>query len=135
MQSRAEIPVALPVEPITRAKPWRAVFFAAAILGGALFFRFVNPQAELSFLHCPFLALTGLQCPGCGTMRGLHALMHGEFVRAFALNPMAMVMIPVLIFYAGRAAIFPEAESERSPLPMQIIAGVVIIFWVLRLIF
>ena len=42
------------------------------MFGGALFFLF-DPSETWFFPHCPFFALTGLKCPGCGTARAFHA--------------------------------------------------------------
>ena len=36
---------------------------------------------------CPVKRMTGVPCPGCGTSRTLKALLHGDFVTAFTLNP------------------------------------------------
>ena len=47
---------------------------------------------------CPFHAWTGLPCPGCGTTRALHHLLHGRFEEAFRLNPMIFVLIAVALF-------------------------------------
>ena len=40
---------------------------------------------------CPFLALTGWQCPLCGGTRMGGALLHGDLAAAFAFNPLALV--------------------------------------------
>jgi hypothetical protein len=48
-------------------------------------------------LPCPFLALTGWQCPLCGGTRMGGALLHGDLGSAFAANPLALVAVAVLI--------------------------------------
>lgn len=56
-----------------------------------------NPFAADSLLPgCPFHALTGLFCPGCGVTRALHALIHGDPVLALRMNLLAMLAIPML---------------------------------------
>lgn len=42
-----------------------------------------------------FHALTGYYCVGCGMTRALHALVHGDLVRAFGMNPLAMLLLPL----------------------------------------
>jgi hypothetical protein len=42
--------------------------------------------------------LTGLYCPGCGTLRALHQLLHGQILLALALNPLAMLALPFLTY-------------------------------------
>jgi Protein of unknown function (DUF2752) len=45
---------------------------------------------------CPFLALTGWQCPLCGGTRMGAALLHGDLAAAYAFNPLALVALTVL---------------------------------------
>lgn len=42
-------------------------------------------------LPCPFLTLTGWQCPLCGGTRLGNALLHGDIAAAFAYNPAVFV--------------------------------------------
>lgn len=56
-----------------------------------------NPLDEWFYPRCPFFSLTGWQCPGCGTLRGLHCLLHGHIVEAWGFNPAMMVAAPVLV--------------------------------------
>ncbi len=64
-------------------------------------------------LPCPFLALTGWQCPFCGgTRMGAH-LANLDFAQAFAANPfvfclfglLALVGIDSLLILAGRSGL------------------------------
>ena len=50
------------------------------------------------------LALSGLYCPGCGSTRALHALLHGDLVQALAMNPLLVLAAPVLAAMALNAA-------------------------------
>jgi hypothetical protein len=45
---------------------------------------------------CPFLVLTGWQCPLCGGTRMGAALLHGDLAAAYAFNPLALVALTVL---------------------------------------
>ena len=40
---------------------------------------------------CIFHSITGLPCWGCGTIRAVHALLHGCICDALWLNPLAVV--------------------------------------------
>lgn len=42
---------------------------------------------------CPFLMLTGWQCPFCGGTRLGSALLHGDIASAFAYNPVVFVSL------------------------------------------
>jgi hypothetical protein len=41
--------------------------------------------------------MTGLLCPGCGTLRGIHHLLHGRIGMAMGLNPLMVISIPFLM--------------------------------------
>ena len=60
------------------------------------------------FPKCPFRLLTGLQCPGCGSQRALHALLHGDIAGAWRFNAMLVAFIPVL------AVMIPVQLLRRS---------------------
>lgn len=80
-------------------KPLRiAALTAAAIAAVAGFWllRNFDPNAANSpFPECMFHALTGWYCVGCGMTRALHALAHGDVLRAFSMNPLAMTMLAI----------------------------------------
>jgi hypothetical protein len=68
------------------------LLFSVALVILGLF----NPE-YYHFPRCPFLSLTGFQCPGCGSQRAIHALLHGHILYAFRMN---LIFIPGII-YAG----------------------------------
>jgi len=49
-----------------------------------------DPAEAHFFPQCPLHALTGLYCPGCGTTRVFHHLLHGDPAGAFAMNPLML---------------------------------------------
>jgi hypothetical protein len=54
----------------------------------------LDPQS-FPFPKCPFLSLTGFQCPGCGSQRAIHQLLHGNLAASFRLNAL---FLPALIY-------------------------------------
>ncbi|MDE6279373.1 MAG: DUF2752 domain-containing protein [Paramuribaculum sp.] len=56
------------------------------------------------FPRCPWLMLTGFKCPGCGTQRALHALLHGDISLAWYYNAALVITLPLIImlFVSGR---------------------------------
>lgn len=66
-----------------------------AIAGAAIYLR--DPAKGLPFPPCPFHAVTGLDCPFCGTGRALHQLLHGHVHQAFSLNPLVVALVPVAL--------------------------------------
>jgi hypothetical protein len=109
------------------------------LVGGCLafvFFRF-NPVQHSFFPVCIFYRMTGLYCPGCGAQRALHALLHGELLTALHFNPLFIVALPFLAFWAGRS--FLHLTTGVSPTPIVIrpfwiilLASVVIVFGIVR---
>ncbi|HEY1139594.1 MAG TPA: DUF2752 domain-containing protein [Lysobacter sp.] len=72
-----------------------AVVGATAVFAsvGVAMLRAFDPAA---LWPCAFHAITGLHCPGCGLTRLLHALVHGDVARAWSMNPLAMIALPLL---------------------------------------
>lgn len=68
-----------------------------AAAGVAILWRVDPNQAGSGLPGCPFHALTGLYCPGCGATRALHALVHGDVMHALAMNPMFTLTLPLLV--------------------------------------
>ena len=59
----------------------------------------VDPSDRAVFPACPFRALTGLWCPGCGLTRATHHLMHGDVLGALRFNallPFVLALITLL---------------------------------------
>ena len=49
-----------------------------------------DPATTAWFPSCPFYAITGWLCPLCGSLRAVHALLHGAPLAAFTFNPLTM---------------------------------------------
>lgn len=86
---------------------------------------------------CPFRSITGLACPGCGTLRCLHALLTGDVARAADLNVLTVIVLPALIaswLLAGYRAIAPRPPTLHVPpaLVGRSLAIGAMLFWVLR---
>lgn len=73
---------------------WGALAAGAAAAAVLLFV--FDPAASSVFPPCVFHALTGLHCPGCGSLRAFHSLLHGEVLRALAFNPLTTAAVPLL---------------------------------------
>jgi len=74
---------------------WGAAAIAAAS-GFWLLRRFDPNAADSPFPPCMFNALTGLYCPGCGATRALHALAHFDLPGAMAMNPLLVMLLPIV---------------------------------------
>lgn len=47
---------------------------------------------------CPFFALTGHFCPGCGSVRAIEALTTGQLSEALQSNVLAITVLPIVLF-------------------------------------
>lgn len=74
-----------------------AVLGLCAVAAGVAVFQFYDPNAVGNpFPPCLFKTVTGLDCIGCGVTRALHALAHGDLMRAFEMNPLAVLVLPLM---------------------------------------
>jgi hypothetical protein len=95
-----------------------------------------DPENALFFPFCPVYALTGLYCPGCGSMRALHHLLHGDIAGALTFNPLLVIALPFLSYLFARETL-PLLFGRRSsytlrPALIWLIIGALILFTVLR---
>ncbi|MBB2912912.1 hypothetical protein FHS43_004207 [Streptosporangium becharense] len=122
----------------SRARALAAPLGAALAAGAAVaFVGAVDPNEPGHYPTCPFLMLTGLYCPGCGGLRAVHALVHGDPAAALGLNPVVVVMIPVLAVLWSRWTLRswrggpPPGESVR-PVYVWLFLALLILFWMAR---
>jgi hypothetical protein len=96
----------------------------------------VNPGVPGHYPTCPFLALTGYYCPGCGSLRAIHALAHGHVGQAFGYNVLSMSMLPVLgyiwVTWLIRSLRGQPRRPPAHPAWIWGLAAVVAVFWVVR---
>jgi hypothetical protein len=57
-----------------------------------------SPEQPGHYPVCPFHALTGLWCPGCGSLRAMHALAHGDLTTAAHRNVLLVTALPLLAY-------------------------------------
>lgn len=107
------------------------------IIAGAAYLFFFEPGKSGFFPGCPFRFLTGFTCPGCGTTRALHQILHGDFHTAFALNPLLLLAIPFVLFALIRYTVIvlrggvPRGNSLPAPY-IYAIFFVILSFWIFR---
>jgi len=107
------------------------------LIAGAAYLFFFEPGKSGFFPACPFRFLTGFTCPGCGTTRALHQILHGNFVTAFTLNPLLLLAIPFILFALLRYSVIVMRGGVPRPnaLPAPYIYAiffVILSFWIFR---
>lgn len=114
----------------------RRLLFGATAAGLGAWFLLAGPRPPGWLPQCPFHAITGLYCPGCGSTRALHALAHGELGAALGFNPLLVLALPLLAAWAlARVAktLRGDATPVRQPPHAATVALVVVVsFFLLR---
>ena len=96
-----------------------------------------DPQTEGAYPLCIFRSITGLDCPGCGSLRALHALTGGDVWAAMDQN---VLLVAVLPFLAWRWVAWVSSSARESITRPRLTAatwiymflGLVVAFWVVR---
>ena len=109
---------------------------AAAALAGAGYVANVDPNVGGHYPTCPFLAITGWYCPGCGALRAVHALGHGDVMTALARNPFAVVAFGYIavtwLLWLRRTVTGRPARWLAPPWVLHGVLGAILAFWFLR---
>lgn len=120
-----------------RQRRLRLALVLASSVPAVIVLYLANPATTSIYPSCPFRQITGLDCPGCGSLRGLHQLLHGRIDAAWRLNPLLVLALPIV----GYALLSDLAVVVRGrPLPRPAVPSwsiwallaLVLVFWVLR---
>lgn len=112
------------------------LLIAIPIAGACAVLYAINPSGG-GYPVCPFYAITGLYCPGCGSLRATHQLLHGNLARAIDFNLLAVIVFPIFIYSSASAAVavFRGRSLSRvfvSPGLLWVGWGLLIAYWVAR---
>lgn len=108
-----------------------------AIVVGAVLLEVFDPATSRIFPPCPVRYLTGWYCPGCGSLRAIHQLLHGNLRAAWALNPLTVVLLPFLTYGLASLSLF-ELRGRELPQPflragwIRALCVVIILFGIAR---
>jgi hypothetical protein len=64
-----------------------------------------DPHRSGSWGYCPWLFLTGTYCPGCGGLRAVNDLTHGDVAAAASSNLLFVASVPLLVLAWGRTTL------------------------------
>jgi hypothetical protein len=94
-----------------------ATFIGAPVF---LFLYFVDPATSPLAPPCLFTAIFEARCPGCGSLRALHALAHGDLKAALAFNAPLVYVLPLagaLFLFSFLRRSSSSFSSSSSPPP------------------
>lgn len=121
-----------------RRRAWLVWLGLSAIFATSALWR----PPDDGIILCPFRALTGYPCPGCGMTRAFSAIAHGELWRAVRYNPLSPLLFLALIaVWVGAAATilnWPRVRAwlvrlRPSTVVTNVLMVIVLIWWVARL--
>jgi hypothetical protein len=104
---------------------------------GVLVMLFLFEPGRYGFYpQCLFHQVTGLLCPGCGSLRAVHQLLHGEVAAAFRLNAMLVVGIPAAGWFMAWRLVHVRNQKSKlldvHPAWMWALLAIGILFGVTR---
>ena len=87
---------------------------------------FATPGKSHWLPPCFFHQLTGILCPGCGSTRALHAMIHGDVLRSLHNNALLLPALAVILSLAA----FPRLAVNRRF--VTAVLAIVVAFMILR---
>jgi hypothetical protein len=109
---------------------------AGAALAATTYVGLIDPNQSGHYPTCPFLFITGYYCPGCGSLRAVHALTHGDVGAAVGLNVLTVVGIVAATVVWGRWMLRAWRGQPRTRVApawtIYLVLGVVVVFWIVR---
>jgi|SRR5690606_14574718 len=113
-----------------------AVFFS---IGFIYIYYFYNPAEYYWFPKCPVKVYAHIDCPGCGSQRAIHSLLHGDFRAAFKHNMLVIPAIPYVVLGFGFQSIKEPTRTQlywRKLLygesAIKVIAVLIFVYFILR---
>ncbi|MGP9537082.1 DUF2752 domain-containing protein [Brachybacterium sp. AOP43-C2-M15] len=101
-------------------------------LGVQLVFDPFRTHVPLCLVH----QLTGLDCPGCGAIRSVHALLAGDLMLALRSNALVITALPLvgvgLLVWAVRRARGLRTDVMPSRTVLLALVGIAVLYAVLR---
>jgi hypothetical protein len=124
-------------EPASKARVLAWIAGAAAAAGGVALLFFFAPEEHPFYPRCLLRTVTGLQCPGCGGLRAVHHLLHGNLAVAFHYNPLVVLLLPGLAAAAACLALRrvtgrPIGVGFNRPVWLWLIVGALLAFGIWR---
>lgn len=102
------------------------------VLVGLSLVYFVEPN-ERSFLpKCVLHQWTGLHCPGCGSTRAVHSILHGRFVQAFHFNPLLIIGVFLTPFFLWWKVKRPPGKPTINYRWTYVLTGLILAYYVAR---
>ncbi len=115
---------------------WIAGIIAVLAISLAIVYYYFDPVEARWMPRCLWKVATGTDCPGCGSQRMAHALVHGDILGAWHANAFALCIIPLigllLVLELNREKYPKLYRKVHTPWVIWTLAAAVLIWWILR---
>ena len=122
------------------AREWAVrtfLFVNIAVLTGLLILIYFPFSQYRFYPACPWYALTHTYCPGCGTLRGINHMLHGDILGLIKSNKMAVIFVPILVWEYVHVGVqglrgYKLPELVLSKFEVYLLLALIIVYWVAR---
>ena len=116
----------------------KILFLPMLLLG--IWFSYYGFDHSHKLFTCYIRTHLGMICPGCGGTRAVYYLFRGEFLQSLYRNPAVLTGVICYFHFMLTFSIQKHMQREnRKPIRMEgyvyLVAGVLILQWILKLIF
>lgn len=112
-----------------------AAVIVAIVVFGVVYFIF-DPSESAWMPRCLWKTLTDTDCPGCGSQRMAHALLHGDLRGAWQANAFVLCTLPLvgfLLWLELTCTRHPRLYAAvHRPLFIWLLAAAILLWWLLR---
>lgn len=124
------------------APGWRGVrtpvLVAGVLLAASIALHVRDPHRSGSYGFCPWLALTGTYCPGCGGLRAVNDLTHFNLLAAASSNLLLVASLPFVAlwwlrsFVDGWRGVRRHLSDRSAYVVLVVVLASTMVFWVVR---
>ena len=119
------------------------LFIGLCLILGLVFILLLLEEYISIPFGCPFKAITGVPCPGCGGIRAAQSLLRGEVLHALYINPLSCALclfgavLPFWAFYdcyRGKQSL-KKCMTTRWPKWIIVVVSIVLLAnWIWNII-
>ena len=83
------------------------------LVSGLLIYYYLDPAQYVFIPKCPVKLITGLDCPGCGFQRALHAFLHGNIREGISYNPFILFAVSIILVWLFNMFLYLKGKNLR----------------------